>query len=235
MLQQTTVKTVAPYYARFLARWPTVERAGRAPSSTTCCAPGPGSAITRAPATCMPARKPWSSAMAGFFRDDLAALRALPGIGDYTAAAIAAIAFDRAGGAGRRQCRARGGAAVRGRGRNCRRPSRASSGWRRRCCRRARAGDFAQALMDLGATHLLAEAPGLRALSVERRSASRARAATRRLSRARRPSAKANCVAARPSSRCAPTAACCCASVRKRACSARMTEVPGSDWAHDFD
>ncbi len=25
MLQQTTVKAVAPYYARFLARWPTIE------------------------------------------------------------------------------------------------------------------------------------------------------------------------------------------------------------------
>ncbi len=42
----------------------------------------------------MPARGPWSSATAGHFRASLAALRALPGIGDYTAAAVAAIAFD---------------------------------------------------------------------------------------------------------------------------------------------
>ncbi len=44
----------------------------------------------------------------------LEGLRALPGIGDYTAAAVAAIAFDGRR-AGRRQCRARGGAGVRGR------------------------------------------------------------------------------------------------------------------------
>ena len=43
----------------------------------------------------MPARAPWSSEHGGRFPDDEAALRALPGIGAYTAAAIAAIAFDR--------------------------------------------------------------------------------------------------------------------------------------------
>ena len=42
----------------------------------------------------MPARAPWSNATAANFRPAEAALRALPGIGDYTAAAIAAIAFD---------------------------------------------------------------------------------------------------------------------------------------------
>ena len=93
MLQQTTVKTVAPYYARF-------SRAGRrwkrSPKqvSTTCCAPGRGSAITPAPAICTPAPAPWSRVTAGYFRATSRRLRALPGIGDYTAAAIAAIAFD---------------------------------------------------------------------------------------------------------------------------------------------
>ena len=93
MLQQTTVKTVAPYYAKFLARWPTVEALAKR-ASTTCCAPGRGSAITPARAICTPAPRPWSSATAASSRASLDALRALPGIGDYTAAAVAAIAFD---------------------------------------------------------------------------------------------------------------------------------------------
>ena len=42
----------------------------------------------------MPARGRWSSGTAGRFPRSEAELRALPGIGDYTAAAIAAIAFD---------------------------------------------------------------------------------------------------------------------------------------------
>ena len=62
--------------------------------STMCSKPGPGSAITRAPATCMPAPAPWSSATAANFRQAKTELRTLPGIGDYTAAAIAAIAYD---------------------------------------------------------------------------------------------------------------------------------------------
>ena len=98
MLQQTTVKAVAPYYARFLARWPDVRRACGGAARRGAQEPGPGSAITPAPATCMPARAPWSSGTAENFPASEAELRALPGIGDYTAAAIAAIAFDRAGG-----------------------------------------------------------------------------------------------------------------------------------------
>ena len=42
----------------------------------------------------MPVRKSWSTQHGGIFPDELAALRALPGIGDYTAAAVAAIAYD---------------------------------------------------------------------------------------------------------------------------------------------
>ena len=42
----------------------------------------------------MPARRPWPSEHRGRFPDSEEALRALPGIGAYTAAAIAAIAFD---------------------------------------------------------------------------------------------------------------------------------------------
>ena len=60
-----------------------------------------------------------AASTAGSFPDDEAGLRALPGIGAYTAAAIAAIAFGQRATAGRRQCRAGDRAALRGRGRRC--------------------------------------------------------------------------------------------------------------------
>ena len=116
MLQQTTVKTVAPYYAKFLTRWPTVEALAAASLDDVLRAWAGLGYYARA-------RNLHACARAvverhgGIFPAEIEALRALPGIGDYTAAAVAAIAFDRAGGAGRRQCRAGGGAAVRaGRG-----------------------------------------------------------------------------------------------------------------------
>ena len=80
----------------------------------------------------------------GKFPATEAELRTLPGIGGYTAAAIAAIAFGASRHAGRRQYRARGGAALRRRRRRCRRQARARASWRRRSRRSERAGDFAQ-------------------------------------------------------------------------------------------
>ena len=63
--------------------------------SRTCSGPGRASATTRAPATSMPAPG-WSSrASAASFPTSEEGLRALPGVGTYTAAAIAAIAFGR--------------------------------------------------------------------------------------------------------------------------------------------
>ena len=95
MLQQTTVKAVAPYYARFLARWPTVEAlAGAALDDVLREWAGLGYYAR--------ARNLHACAVAvagdhgGVFPRDEAGLRALPGIGAYTAAAIAAIAFDAA-------------------------------------------------------------------------------------------------------------------------------------------
>ena len=75
-------------------------RAGRmsprsaAPRRMTCCGCGPGSAIIRARAICMPARWPCCATMAGCFPIPRKACAQLPGIGPYTAAAIGAIAFD---------------------------------------------------------------------------------------------------------------------------------------------
>jgi A/G-specific adenine glycosylase len=93
MLQQTTVKAVAPYYIRFLQRWSTVRALAAAPLDDVLKAWAGLGYYARA-------RNLHACARAvverhgGEFPADEAALRALPGIGSYTAAAIAAIAFD---------------------------------------------------------------------------------------------------------------------------------------------
>jgi A/G-specific adenine glycosylase len=93
MLQQTTVKAVAPYYARFLERFPTIERLARAPLDDVLRAWAGLGYYARA-------RNLHACAQAvterhgGRFPSTEAALAELPGIGPYTAAAIAAIAFD---------------------------------------------------------------------------------------------------------------------------------------------
>ena len=93
MLQQTTVRAVAPYYARFVARWPTVGALAAAPLEEVLKAwAGLGYyARARNMHSCA---KTVVERHGGTFPASQAELRALPGIGDYTAAAIAAIAFD---------------------------------------------------------------------------------------------------------------------------------------------
>ena len=94
MLQQTTVVTVKPYFESFLARWPTVGDLAAAPLDAVLSAWAGLGYYARA-------RNLHACAQAvahdhdGVFPSDEAGLRALPGIGPYTAAAIAAIAFDR--------------------------------------------------------------------------------------------------------------------------------------------
>jgi A/G-specific adenine glycosylase len=93
MLQQTTVKAVAPYYARFLERWADVQGLAAAPLDDVLKAWAGLGYYARA-------RNLHACARAvverhgGIFPTSEAELRALPGIGDYTAAAIAAIAFE---------------------------------------------------------------------------------------------------------------------------------------------
>ena len=94
MLQQTGVKTVGPYFEKFLARWPDVTALGRASLDDVLRMWAGLGYYSRA-------RNLHACAVAvlrdhgGVFPDTEEGLRALPGIGPYTAAAIAAIAFDR--------------------------------------------------------------------------------------------------------------------------------------------
>lgn len=90
MLQQTTVAATIPYYERFLIRFPTVQALAAAPLEDVLAAWAGLGYYARARNLHACAR---AVAAAGGFPRDLAGLRALPGIGSYTAAAIAAIAF----------------------------------------------------------------------------------------------------------------------------------------------
>jgi A/G-specific adenine glycosylase len=93
MLQQTTVKAVIPYYHKFLALWPRVEDLAAADLNEVLAAWAGLGYYSRA-------RNLHACAQAvakrhgGRFPASEAALRDLPGVGPYTAAAIAAIAFD---------------------------------------------------------------------------------------------------------------------------------------------
>ena len=217
MLQQTNVKTVAPYYAKFLARWPTVEALGGASLDDVLRAWAGLGYYARA-RNLHACAKAVAENHGGKFPASLEALRALPGIGDYTAAAVAAIAFD--------------APAVPVDGNVERVVARlfaveqalpaAKPAIKRLAASllpARRSGDFAQALMDLGATICSPKRPAC-ALCPWNDPAPRSRAAIRRPFRARRPSARAASASARPSWRCAPTAACCCAPARRRDCSA---------------
>src|SRR6201990_920775 len=94
MLQQTGVKTVGPYFEKFVSRWPDVAALGSASQDDVLRTWAGRGYYSRA-------RNLHACAVAvlrdhgGVFPDTEEGLRALPGIGPYTAAAIAAIAFDR--------------------------------------------------------------------------------------------------------------------------------------------
>jgi A/G-specific adenine glycosylase len=94
MLQQTTVKAVGPYYARFLERFPTVIQLAAAPLEDVLRLWAGLGYYARA-RNLHACAKAVADFHAGRFPDTEDALRMLPGIGAYTAAAVAAIAFDR--------------------------------------------------------------------------------------------------------------------------------------------
>lgn len=94
MLQQTTVVAVKPYYEQFLARWPTVAALAAAPVADVMTAWAGLGYYARA-RNLHKCAAVVAFEHGGRFPDTEEALRALPGIGGYTAAAIAAIAFGR--------------------------------------------------------------------------------------------------------------------------------------------
>ena len=94
MLQQTTVKAVGPYFEKFTARWPTVAALGSASLDDVLrmwAGLGYYSRARNLHACAVTVLREHG----GAFPDSEDGLRALPGIGPYTAAAIAAIAFGR--------------------------------------------------------------------------------------------------------------------------------------------
>lgn len=150
MLQQTTVATVKSYFLAFLSRWPTVNDLASAPLDDVLHAWAGLGYYARA-RNLHKCAKVIAGNFDGAFPDSEDALRALPGVGDYTAAAVAAIAFNRPA------------AAVDGN--VIRVISRLHAleeplpGVRKAVAKKTQAlvptdrpGDFAQALMDLGAT-----------------------------------------------------------------------------------
>ena len=150
MLQQTTVATVGDYFRKFVERWPTVEALAAAPLDEVLSAWAGLGYYARARNLHACARTV-AEQHAGLFPETEDGLRALPGVGPYTSAAIRAIAFDQPASAvdgnvervisrlfalrtplpdAKPEIRARAASLV---------PQR-------------RAGDYAQAMMDLGAT-----------------------------------------------------------------------------------
>jgi A/G-specific adenine glycosylase len=94
MLQQTTVPHATPYFLKFRERWPTVvDLAGAEDGELMAAWAGLGY-YARA-RNLLKCARAVAVEHAGVFPDTEAGLRLLPGIGAYTAAAVAAIAFDR--------------------------------------------------------------------------------------------------------------------------------------------
>ncbi len=94
MLQQTTVATVGPYFERFLERWPTVQALAEAPLDRVL-QQWAGLGYYARARNLHKCAVVVASDHGGRFPDSEEGLLQLPGIGAYTAAAIAAIAFDR--------------------------------------------------------------------------------------------------------------------------------------------
>ena len=152
MLQQTTVAAVTPRFERFLQRWPTIDSLASAADEDVLGEWAGLGYYARARNLIACARE---VAARGGFPDTEAELRKLPGVGDYTAAAIAAIAFGRQAivvdaNVGRIAARLFG---IEAPAKDSILAAVESITPLRNC------GDFAQAMMDLGATICRPRAP----------------------------------------------------------------------------
>jgi len=94
MLQQTTVPHATPYFLKFTARWPTVSDLAAEQDGEVMAAWAGLGYYARA-RNLLACARAVASDHGGVFPDTEEGLRALPGLGPYTAAAVAAIAFDR--------------------------------------------------------------------------------------------------------------------------------------------
>ncbi len=156
MLQQTTTAAVIPYFAEFTRRWPTVEALAAAQDAEVMAAWAGLGYYARARNLVACARA--VASRGGRFPDSEDELSKLPGLGAYTAAAVAAIAFDKRAvvvdaNVERVVSRLFAIAEPLPTGR---RPIRDAAD---AITPEARAGDFAQAMMDLGATVCTTRAP----------------------------------------------------------------------------
>ncbi|WP_091737197.1 A/G-specific adenine glycosylase [Phenylobacterium immobile] len=157
MLQQTTVPHAAPYFLRFTERWPTVADLAAAADEEVMAAWAGLGYYARA-RNLLACARAVASRHAGVFPNDPAALRALPGLGDYTTAAVSAIAFGQTanvvdGNVERVMARLFAVEAPLPAGKPELKALAAS------LVRDDRPGDWAQALMDLGATVCRPKAP----------------------------------------------------------------------------
>ena len=150
MLQQTTVATVAPRFGRFIERWPTVQALAAGADEEILGEWAGLGYYARARNLIACAR---AVAARGGFPDTEGELRGLPGLGAYTAAAVAAIAFGEDAVPVDTNVE-RVVARVFGLTDRAEVPSAAAGWWPA-----GRAGDFAQACMDLGATICRARRP----------------------------------------------------------------------------
>ncbi|PNG24616.1 A/G-specific adenine glycosylase [Methylocella silvestris] len=232
MLQQTTVAAVKSYFSAFLAHWPNVDALARAPAEEVMRQWAGLGYYSRA-RNLHACAKTVSAQFGGQFPDKEAALRALPGLGPYTAAAVAAIAFGRKAvvvdgnvervlsrlhaieappPAGKRLIYAKAEALT---------PA-------------ERPGDYAQAMMDLGATICTPKNPAcalcpLNGACAAFRAGDPARFPVKAAKRDRPLRRGAAFFVARPDG---------AVLVRTRppkGLLGGMTEIPGSPWSEDFD
>jgi len=187
MLQQTRVEAVVGYYERFLARFPDVAALAAASEAEVLSA-WSGLGYYRRASALREAARAIVERHGGVFPEDREALLNLPGIGPYTAGAVLSIAFDRPeplvdGNVARVFCRlfeldAEHAA-----------PALQRELWSRAAAlvpRRGGAGDWNQALMELGATICVPRAPRCERCPVAAECAARASGRAAELPRPKR-------------------------------------------------